>query len=107
MFMKKIFFMLAAFAALTSCSTQSRFCESGPKNLIRNSEFAIMTPNRDTLFLCGDEPTGKYIAGLWKDGKFKDLKPQPVVYLIDCNIFDRVAQRVSESESFVSDSRNP
>jgi uncharacterized lipoprotein YajG len=107
MFMKKILFLLGASAALASCSTQAHLCETGPKNLIRNSEFAIMTPKMDTLFLCEDESMGKYIAGLWKEGRFRTEKPQPVVLLIDCNVFDKVAQRVSTNESIVATEEKP
>jgi uncharacterized lipoprotein YajG len=107
MFMKKILFLLGASAALASCSTQAHLCGAGPKNLIKNSDFAIMTPERDTLFLCEDESMGKYIAELWKEGKFRTEKPQPVVLLIDCNLFDKVTQRVSTNESFVAREVNP
>lgn len=107
MFMKKLLFLLGACAALASCSTQAHLCGAGPKNLIKNSDFAIMTPERDTLFLCEDELMGKYIAGLWKEGIFRDGNRQPVVLLIDCNLFDKVTQRVYTNESFVAREEKP
>jgi hypothetical protein len=66
-----------------------------------------MTPEKDTLFLCEDESMGKYIAELWKEGKFRTEKPQPVVLLINCNLFDKVTQRVSTNESIVAREVNP
>ena len=107
MFMKKLLFLLGASAALASCSTQAHFCGAGPKNLIKNSDFAIMTPERDTLFLCEDESMGKLIALLWKEGKFRDGSPQPVVLLINCNLFDKVTLRVSTNETIAAREENP
>jgi uncharacterized lipoprotein YajG len=92
MFMVKRLFIFVATLALVACSTQSKLCDTGPNNLIQNSEFAIVTPNLDTLFLCSDEFMGIYLAQCWREGKFKEH--QAVVLLLDCDKFEKITQRV-------------
>ena len=102
--MKKVLFLFAATLALASCSTQSKFCGSGPKNLIQNSEFAIVTPKLDTLFLCEDETMGRFLAQCWEEGIFK-VEVRPVVILLDCNSFDRVSTRATFPISMVANNQ--
>ena len=103
--MKKTIFIFVATLSLVSCSTQSKFCGSGPKNLIQNSEFAIVTPKLDSLFLCSDDTMGKYLAQCWREGKFKDH--QAVVLLVDCNKFEKIAQRVIATSEMVAKENRP
>ena len=105
MFMKKVLFLFAATLALASCSTQSKFCSSGPKNLIKNSEFAIVTPKYDTLILCEDEAMGRFLAQCWKEGKFKGEKA--VVYLVDCDRFEKISQRVATGPDMFASENKP
>lgn len=105
MFMKKILFLLIGSLTLASCSVQSKVSNHGPKNLIQNSEFAIVTPALDTLFLCEDETMGKYLGKLWKDGVFK-YEPRPVIILMNCNSFDRVLTRTIRPTSVVANNPN-
>lgn len=103
--MKKILFIFTGTLALASCSIQSKVSNYGPKNLIQNSEFAIVTPALDTLFLCEDEVMGKYLAKLWQDGVFK-AEVRPVVILLDCNSFDRVSTRATYPISMAANNQN-
>ncbi len=99
--MKRIFPLALLLIIAESCGLSQPNVGSGPKNLIQNSEFAIVTPKHDTLFLCHDDMMGKLLAQCWKEGKFKD-STQPAVVVLDCNNFDKLAQRVYTPSSLVS-----
>jgi hypothetical protein len=99
--MKNIFYLALVLICTQSCGVSQSEWGSGPKNLIQNSEFAIVTPQHDTLFLCHDDMMGKFLAQCWKEGKFKD-STQPAVVVLDCNNFDKLAQRVYTPSSLVS-----
>lgn len=99
--MKNLFYLAVVLILSQSCSVSQPTFESGPKNLIQNSAFAIVTPKHDTLFLCDDDEMGGLLARFWKEGKFKD-GPQPSVILLDCNKFEKISQRISPAPEIVA-----
>jgi len=101
--MKKIFYLAFVLIVAQSCSVSQANLGAGPKNLIKNSEFAIVTPKHDTLFLCHEDMMGKFLAQCWKEGKFKaeDTRNTRVVVL-DCNSFEKVAKRISPTPEMVA-----
>lgn len=105
MVMKRILFIFIGSFTLASCSMQSKVSNYGPKNLIQNSEFAIVTPTLDSLFLCEDKVIGKYLAKLWDDGIFKP-EVSPVIILLDCNSFDRIATRAINPIPIAANNQN-
>lgn len=101
--MKKLLYLVSAAIVAQSCSVSQSAFESGPKNLIKNSEFAIVTPKHDTLFLCHDDMMGKFLAQCWKEGKFKSEDTQNTrVVVLDCNSFEKVAQRITPAPEMVA-----
>lgn len=100
--MKNFFYLAFVLIAAQSCSVSQANLGAGPKNLIKNSEFAIVTPKHDTLFLCRDDETGRILAQLWKEGKFKEPGNQTEVVVLDCNKFEKLVQRVNTPTTLVS-----
>ena len=101
--MKNFFYLALVLICTQSCSVSQPTFGSGPKNLIQNSEFAIVTPKHDTLFLCHDDMMGKFLAQCWKEGKFKCEETQNTrVVVLDCNSFEKVAQRITPATEMVA-----
>lgn len=93
--MKSIFPLIFVLILVQGCSSSRACLSEGPKNLIKNSEFAIVTPKHDTLFLCNDDQMGRLLAECWKEGKFRDGSAQPKVMVLDCTNFEKVAKRIA------------
>jgi hypothetical protein len=104
--MKKIFYLAIVLISAQACSVSQSAIGSGPKNLIQNSEFAIVTPKLDTLFLCHEDATGKMLGDLWNQGKFND-GPQPTVVLLNCQNFEKLVQRISSPGEMFSSTMKP
>lgn len=101
--MKTIFYLALVLIGTQSCGVSQSEWGSGPKNLIQNSEFAIVTPKHDTLFLCHDDTMGKFLARCWKEGKFKSEETKNTqIVVLDCNSFERVAQRITPAPEMVA-----
>jgi hypothetical protein len=104
--MKKIFYLAIVLISAQACSVSQSAIGSGPKNLIQNSEFAIVTPKHDTLFLCNEDFVGKLLANCWAEGKFND-GPQPTVIVLNCQNFEKLAQRISAPGEMLSSTMKP
>lgn len=101
--MKNIFYLALVLISTQSCGISQSELGSGPKNLIQNSEFAIVTPKHDTLFLCRDDMMGKFLAQCWKEGKFKSEETKNTqIVVLDCNGFEKVAQRITPATEMVA-----
>jgi hypothetical protein len=64
----KNFIFIASILGLASCSLQK---DASEKNLLKISDFSIVTQSRDTLYLMRDHEIAEHIKKCWDNGSYR------------------------------------